>query len=243
MRTEYDLREISKHLSQNHRVAKGLIRQIIGSFAIKNDLKDAGHALLVFWKWHVQQVGPTRGAMGDVGDEGLIGRSLFCHVALRLARAFDMGADGRARVDIRPAVKTAGLESALDEIIRFRDQELAHYGGYIHERGIFSDDRAVLVADSNGGSFITSAWTRWNSERTLALKCDSVLKCAVAFIDAYSDKKREMFLNLLSDDPDLRRGVLDGRPQNLFFSEQFFIASNPPPQITQTGPLINIKWD
>ncbi len=243
MRTEYDLEEISKQLKQKHRTAKGLIRQIVGSYAIKNDLGDAENALKVFWKWHVQQVGPTRGLLGDAGEEGLIGRSIFCLVALRLTRAFDMGADGRARVDIRPAVRLAGLEGALNEITRFRDQELAHYGGFAHERGIFSDDRAVLVADSIEGSFVTAVWVRWNSERTLALKMDSVVKCATAFIDDYSDRKRALFLNLLKDDPELRREVLDGRPSNLFFSNQFFKEFASPPQIQQNGPSINVKWD
>lgn len=242
MRTEFDLGKVSEHLNRNQKVAKGHIRQIIGAFAIKIDLDDCKRTLEVFWKWHVQQVGPNRSAMGDIGAEGVIGRSLFTNAALRLARALDMGANGRARVDIRPAIRASGLESALNEVLQFRDEELAHYGGYTHSKGVFSDDRAVLVVDDINGSFITAAWRRWNSERTLALKMNSVLDCSIAFIDEYSSKKRSALLSLLRDDHELRDELLSGRPKNLFFPEQFFTTDGPPPTVSPSGPVMNLNW-
>lgn len=216
----YDLKKVLLSLPKSQHQSRSILKAVISFSSIRQDLALSARFIETFYRWHVEQVIPSRQGYADNGDEGVIGRAIFTSAATALARAFDDNSKGRNRIDFKSAASNSALSDDYKTFNAFRNTELAHYEGFQHHFGdrvrAFSDDRVVLVVTNDTNAHLTPVYSHINSSRELARCMISLIDWAIPLTDAAIEKKRLALFKQLNEDNHLKQFIKDNSSDLLF---------------------------
>jgi hypothetical protein len=244
MSIEYDLRKMLDVMTDKRHPACFIIKHLLSGTSTLSDLRQSRLTFTEYLKLQDSQVDRIRQGVFDYSEDGTTIGALFICAMNYLCRALDGCSTGRTRIEFSSAFKRANLGDAHILINEFRNNELAHYGGFGLRTGKFSDDQLSLVVETDSKTHFTNNYVRFSGTIELAEIGIALVECASNECQSYIDNKRKIMLNILSQDQALRNFIKQNEEDLQFDKVNFFArlpGFNPGPTFID-GPWLEIQW-
>lgn len=225
--------------------ASRLIKRLLGQTSIVQDLSQCGATLMAAHHWQQTRVFPKREGLFDQGPDAVIGGSIVQSAALYMARAFDEASKARNKIRFEPRFRELGLVQHFEAFDRFRNYELAHYGG-LEDRGrLYSDDNVVLKVNDDGTAFMSVAFMRTFASSPIVESMVHLLDPAIEYAQGKVAEGEDAFFRVLATDVRIRR-LVEQEPEKFSFDPIAFWkgdkrASEQP--LTPLSPPREFRWE